>query len=250
MPEQPRSIGRHARSTSTIPDRHDLRHDGERGTIGEVPGANFTWTGLRTARSRCRHCVSRQRRCEFRDRCKCSRGWWRLRLQRSAAVRLERSPFVLAPRSWGSLMSRSLFSCSSDGRGTPTERRRPMTQKLIFPRNRKLPPPRNPERHRLRTLNDFQDELLDDRSDQDFFTRFFNRFFGNPDNQQQRFLYRFDPNGPARTRCFLFELYFSKAACQGSDRRQPDCRLGCAEVTDVRRSYRPARLGETESFNG
>jgi hypothetical protein len=66
-----------------------------------------------------------------------------------------------------------------------------MTQKPTFSRNRK-PPPRNPERHRRRTHDDFENELLDDcmaaypaRSHQDFFTRFFNHFVGNPGNQQQ-----------------------------------------------------------------
>ena len=28
------------------PDRHDIRHDGGRGNVGEIPGANSTWTGL------------------------------------------------------------------------------------------------------------------------------------------------------------------------------------------------------------
>ncbi|MCK1512286.1 hypothetical protein IVB22_06805 [Bradyrhizobium sp. 190] len=37
-----------------------------------------------------------------------------------------------------------------------------MTRKPAFPRNRKFSPPRNPEHHRLRALDDFEDELLDD----------------------------------------------------------------------------------------
>jgi hypothetical protein len=52
--------------------------------------------------------------------------------------------------------------CPSCGRGTPTERRRPMTSKPTFPRSRKIPPTRNPERYRFRALDDFGDELLDD----------------------------------------------------------------------------------------
>src|SRR5215204_4996028 len=46
--------------------------------------------------------------------------------------------------------------------------------------------------------------------------------------------YRFDPNGPPERDGFLSNDFF-KTACQGSNRQQPDCRLGCAEVTDVRR---------------
>ncbi|WP_156438459.1 hypothetical protein [Bradyrhizobium valentinum] len=37
-----------------------------------------------------------------------------------------------------------------------------MTRKPTFPRNRKILPSRNPERYRLRALDDFGDELLDD----------------------------------------------------------------------------------------
>jgi hypothetical protein len=37
-----------------------------------------------------------------------------------------------------------------------------MAPKPTFPRNRKSPPSRNPERYRFRALDDFGDELLDD----------------------------------------------------------------------------------------
>jgi len=37
-----------------------------------------------------------------------------------------------------------------------------MAPKPTFPRNRKIPPLRHPERYRFRALDDFGDELLDD----------------------------------------------------------------------------------------
>jgi hypothetical protein len=38
----------------------------------------------------------------------------------------------------------------------------PRNRKPTFPGNRKISPSRNPERDRLRALDDFGDELLDD----------------------------------------------------------------------------------------
>jgi NAD(P)-dependent dehydrogenase (short-subunit alcohol dehydrogenase family) len=45
---RPRQGGRAGkfRLSQPDPDRHDLRHDGGRGNVGEIPGANSTWTGL------------------------------------------------------------------------------------------------------------------------------------------------------------------------------------------------------------
>lgn len=99
------------------------------------------------------------------------------------------SLFVLASRSWEldePLTVLMFIQWADDADGAAKTDNQHFLETANFHR-REIP-----SGHRFRALDDFENKLLDDqmvinpaRSDHDFFTRFFNRFFGNLGNQQQ-----------------------------------------------------------------